>query len=286
MLSVAAVDCWPELAGAHAPRRAGRPAGRTRRARAAGGSHIRFEHGRSQRAPAQRASGARAGSRRARRIGHVLPSSHAQHALDLMRSNASASPSSRTPCGGEHAGGGQRGKRGGRIVARQHLGSLAALAQLQVLRDELEIDQAAAPMLAQSQASGCGCALGDAPAHVGDVEQQPVRDRAARSGRRAIAARPRAASVASPAIGARPGQRHVLPGPGLLALVLGEGREAGGDRPGIARRPQPHVDLVEVALGGRRGERGDQALAQPRVIGRRRPSGRAPSDASASSGAS
>ena len=38
----------------------------------------------------------------------------------------------------------------------------------------------------------------------------------------------------------------------------------GGERAGLAGRPQPEVDLVERALGGRRRKRRDQALGQAR----------------------
>ena len=74
--------------------------------------------------------------------------------------------------------------------------------------------------------------------------------------------------VAGNHAGAR--QRHVLPGPGLVALVLAEGLEMGGDRPLVAGRAQPEVELVEHALGGRRRDRRDQPLRQPREIVRRR----------------
>ena len=40
----------------------------------------------------------------------------------------------------------------------------------------------------------------------------------------------------------------------------------GGDRPLVAGRPQPEVELVEHALGGRRRDRRDQPLRQPREI--------------------
>ena len=47
-----------------------------------------------------------------------------------------------------------------------------------------------------------------------------------------------------------------------------EGGETGGDRPRHAGGPQPHIDLVKLALGSQHGQRIDKALRQPRVIGR------------------
>ena len=43
-------------------------------------------------------------------------------------------------------------------------------------------------------------------------------------------------------------------------------RDRRGQRPGAARRPQPHVDVVEHAVIGLRGERIDQALGEAREI--------------------
>ena len=74
----------------------------------------------------------------------------------------------------------------------------------------------------------------------------------------------------SPAIDAGPGQRHVLPGPGVLRLVGGEGVDMGGERSRLAGRSQAEVDLVERPLGGRRRQRGQEPLRQPREILRRR----------------
>ena len=68
----------------------------------------------------------------------------------------------------------------------------------------------------------------------------------------------------------RPGQRHMLPGPGVLALVLPEGVDMGRDRSLVAGRPQAQVEFVEHALGRRRGHGRDQALRHARVIMRRR----------------
>ena len=65
----------------------------------------------------------------------------------------------------------------------------------------------------------------------------------------------------------------MLPGPGLPGLVALEGREAGGERAGIAGGPQPHVGVVQHALRGRRRHRRDEPLRQAGEIlrGRQRP---------------
>ena len=77
-------------------------------------------------------------------------------------------------------------------------------------------------------------------------------------------------SSASPAIGAAARHRHVLPGPRLVQLIVLEGLDMRRERPGPAGRPQPQVDRVGDPLRGRRGERRDQPLRQPRVVLRRR----------------
>ena len=58
----------------------------------------------------------------------------------------------------------------------------------------------------------------------------------------------------------------MLPGPGLTLLVGGEATDLGSERPGAAGRAQPHVDLVERAVVGLRGQRIDQPLRQPGEI--------------------
>src|SRR6185437_966061 len=62
--------------------------------------------------------------------------------------------------------------------------------------------------------------------------------------------------------GARMQQRLVLPGPGILALVVGERLDAGDQQASLAARAQPHVDLVETAGGGVHGEEVHDALRQ------------------------
>ena len=82
----------------------------------------------------------------------------------------------------------------------------------------------------------------------------------------AIAAATSAPSALRPGDHAGPGQRQMLPGPGLLGLVAAEGGERGGDRPLPAGGAEPHVDLVEDAVGHRRGERRDQRLGEAGVV--------------------
>ena len=63
--------------------------------------------------------------------------------------------------------------------------------------------------------------------------------------------------------GARVQQRLVLPGPRLLALVVGERVDVGDQQPSLAARPQSHVDLVEPAGGGVHGQEVHDALREP-----------------------
>src|ERR1700722_9529010 len=62
------------------------------------------------------------------------------------------------------------------------------------------------------------------------------------------------------------GQRHMLPGPGLMILIFGERLDMRGYRPCPPRGTQPHVDVVEHAVIGPRGERADQSLGEAREI--------------------
>ena len=109
----------------------------------------------------------------------------------------------------------------------------------------------------------------DPPTHIGDVGDEPFRvARRAQHSVDRLPDAPPAPRVAGDR--ARAGQRHVFPGPGGFALVTVKAFEARGDRPRRARGTQPHIDRVERPLGGRCGDRADQALAQPRIIGRGR----------------
>src|SRR5437660_12656974 len=58
----------------------------------------------------------------------------------------------------------------------------------------------------------------------------------------------------------------MLPGPSLILLISRKTVDLGRDRPGASGGPQPHIDLIEQAVIGLRGERADQALRQPREI--------------------
>jgi len=58
----------------------------------------------------------------------------------------------------------------------------------------------------------------------------------------------------------------VLPGPGLAFLVAFKAADLRRQRTGTARRPQPHIDLIERAVIGVHGQRADQALGQPGEI--------------------
>ena len=92
-------------------------------------------------------------------------------------------------------------------------------------------------------------------------------------GRPRISAIAASISRAHVAIGrhhAGPAQRQVLPRPGVVVVIADEPRQARRQRPGVARRPQPHVGRVEHALRGRRGHRRDQPLRQPRKVLARR----------------
>ena len=146
----------------------------------------------------------------------------------------------------------------------ENFGLVGGVDQLQILRDEIDIDQAAGGVF---QIPDVVLALlqRDGAAHVGDV-----------AGDAGAVARPRQ-HAADDALDprakrrrrrdhARARQRHVLPGPGLAFLIVGEGIDPRGQRPGAARRAQPHVDVVEHAVIGPRREGADQPLGQPRKI--------------------
>ena len=46
----------------------------------------------------------------------------------------------------------------------------------------------------------------------------------------------------------------------MRPLIIDEAFQPGGDRPGVARWPQPHIHFIERALSGRRTQRADQVL--------------------------
>ena len=51
-----------------------------------------------------------------------------------------------------------------------------------------------------------------------------------------------------------------------MRLILLEGLKPNGDRPLVARRAQPKIDLIKQSFGGRRRKRADEPLRQARVI--------------------
>ncbi len=61
----------------------------------------------------------------------------------------------------------------------------------------------------------------------------------------------------------RSAQRHMLPRPGALALVVLERVERDDKHPLGALGPQAHIDVVERAGGGRHAERGGDPAAEP-----------------------
>ena len=124
--------------------------------------------------------------------------------------------------------------------------------QLQILRDELDIDQSADSVF-EVPALAVAFFLGDGAAHFHHVAGD-LRDVA-----RALQnfADDLLDPRAEPRRGrdhARARERHVLPGPGLGLLVAGEAANLGGQRPGPSGRAQPHIDVVKRAVIGLRGQ--------------------------------
>ena len=157
-----------------------------------------------------------------------------------------------------------RGLEDGDRVAGEHLLGLGRMQQLEVLRDELGIDQAAALLL-------------DRPDVVAGIVAAQVFAQARDLGGEVLclmrlseggAARLLEA-LAQLALGpdhARPGERLKLPGRNAGSKMLDEGRERGDDGPGVARGTRPHVHVVERALRRRRTDRRDVAPAELPVV--------------------
>ena len=131
--------------------------------------------------------------------------------------------------------------------------------QLQILRNELDIDEPAGGML---EIPGISIALfrRNRAAHFHDVGRDRVgiapaaehlADRRFDRGRMPPAPKQHAHASAPYA----PKSRLRSPGSRRSRYVRGE-------RPGAARRPQPHVDLVQNAVIGLHGQRADQSLGQ------------------------
>ncbi len=144
---------------------------------------------------------------------------------------------------------------------------LAREGQLQILRGELDVDEpargelqvpdvAVALFLGDERAHGARFLRG--PGSVALPSQRPPHRRGD------VGAETR---IAGDEAGA--GQRHMLPGLRLVLLVELERRELGRERSLAPGGPEPHVDLVEPARLGRRGQGRDQPLRQPRIVKRR-----------------
>ena len=253
-------------------RPAPRPAARTRRGRGRRRPIISASSRAKSIAPAQRASVAGRAGQGIAALGHAVEQ-QCQQPAHIAQQPQRLAQFARRACGGSTPASPSAASAAA-VLALQHFRRATRLAQQQVLHGEFEVDQPAAAGCADPRATARGwprrcagaCRRRRRPAGPG---------RAVGSASRAIAASIRSAQHRIAGDRPRPGQRHVLPGPGRFALISGEGRQARGDRPGCAGRPQPHIDLVEPALGGRRGDRRDQPLAEPRVIGRDRQRARA-----------
>ncbi len=139
------------------------------------------------------------------------------------------------------------------------------VAQLPVLSQELQVDEAAAQVLDLPDGAGL-VLLRDPPAHVGDIRQEVVAVALGRQDGRDLVLQPLAETVFANDY-ARPGQRHVLPRPGLALLVAAETLEGNGERPGVPGGPQARVDLVELPLAGERGHGADVSLRQAPEVG-------------------
>ena len=145
-------------------------------------------------------------------------------------------------------------------VAHQHRVA-ARMAQHQILGDEFHVHHAARVVLQVEIGRGVGMARIDLAAHFQHFLAQ--RRRIARlhqdvgaNALEALADR----RVAGGMAGA--GQGLVLPGPGVLALVLLEGFDRHRQQAGVAVRPQPQVDFVQPARRGHGGQPGGHAPAQ------------------------
>ena len=138
------------------------------------------------------------------------------------------------------------------------------VAQLQILGDEFHVEHAATAILDVPELVA-GKLLGDAAAHVQHLGGElgglaRAREDLAQHRADALRETRRAADHAGA------GQRHVLPGPGVLELIAAEAFDAGGDGALVAGGTQAHVDLEQPALAGRRGDAIDEALRQARIV--------------------
>ena len=138
----------------------------------------------------------------------------------------------------------------------------AAVDQLKRLTDEFDLADAARSQLDVALHALALHFLGDQHLHVAQgceravIEITPVHERP-QAGQQALAG----FSVA----GDHPRLDHrvALPVPAVILVVVLEGGERHGERPGIAERPQPQIDPVHETLGGRLGQQLAQPLAEP-----------------------
>ncbi|MNY33917.1 hypothetical protein D3C86_1682180 [compost metagenome] len=128
-------------------------------------------------------------------------------------------------------------------VAHQHR-MRACVAKHQILRDEFDVDHAAAVVLQVEPVAVVRVAGVDFLAHRQDFFAQ--RGGIARQHQDVLADLLEARSDACVSGGmACPGQRLVFPGPGVLVLVLLEGFHGHGQKSRVAVRPQAQVHLVQ-----------------------------------------
>ena len=172
----------------------------------------------------------------------------AEHGLDLLP-QVQRVEQRLGVAGGKKSGG--AGALDGRArVRRQDVGPVGRVAELQVLRDELDVDQAAAPVLdvpsgrRRVARAPCARACRRRRPPASSASRRRVRasrmtfgtrSRSAAAGRRS---RARASAPCAPRSRPTRGDRR-------------ERLEARRDRPLVAGRAQPHVDVVEPALAGR-----------------------------------
>ena len=115
--------------------------------------------------------------------------------------------------------------------------------EAQVLRDKLDVHQAALDEL-QVPRVPVAFLVSDQRAHLAHLAGDPCRVALAQEGlAHGLRDFVGKAGVAGDDSGA--GQRHVLPGLRLVALVEDEGGELGRERTLAARGPEPHVDFIE-----------------------------------------
>src|SRR5215469_10456657 len=99
---------------------------------------------------------------------------------------------------------------------------LRRFAQLEILCDEFDVEHAAAAMLHVPE-WGLAMFVGDALAHVVDLEDEFLLACAGED--RAYLGADRVAQPRRAGDHARPGQSHMLPGPGELLMIFPECRE-------------------------------------------------------------